>query len=208
MPNSSFSKNTRDTILSYCWVDKEFHTFPKGIFSKVNVIARLEYELIYYDSTVHRFNHYTTMTPPSRRLSLKDFFLKTDKFVINSPWGFWECSMLRRNFAVLDGKSIQLRYSSIVETSIWIFCDIQIKRYILLRRIITRTLLCVHLFYYFLNEVVFIFLLLCRLHRRVSLLSQVGIYTYIIFTLMFVNVKEPIDYILNYFSKFSDFPVT
>ena len=32
------------------------HTFPKGICPKVNVIARLEYEL-------HRFNHYTTRTP-------------------------------------------------------------------------------------------------------------------------------------------------
>ena len=39
------------------------HTFPKGICPKVNVIARLEYELAYYDSAVHRFNHYTTRTP-------------------------------------------------------------------------------------------------------------------------------------------------
>ena len=29
---------------------------------KVNVIARLEYELTYYDSAVHRFNHNTTRT--------------------------------------------------------------------------------------------------------------------------------------------------
>ena len=42
------------------------HTFPKGIFPKVNVIARLEYELAYYDSAVHRFNHYTTRTPGRR----------------------------------------------------------------------------------------------------------------------------------------------
>ena len=28
------------------------------------VIARLEFELAYYDSAVHRFNHYTTKTPP------------------------------------------------------------------------------------------------------------------------------------------------
>ena len=34
----------------------------------MNVIARLEYELAYYDSAVHRFNHYTTRTPP-RNLS-------------------------------------------------------------------------------------------------------------------------------------------
>ena len=29
----------------------------------MNVIARLEYELAYYDSAVHCFNHYTTRTP-------------------------------------------------------------------------------------------------------------------------------------------------
>ena len=31
----------------------------------MNVIARLENELTYYDSAVHRFNHYTTRTPPN-----------------------------------------------------------------------------------------------------------------------------------------------
>ena len=50
--------------LIHSWEDKGVHTFPKGICPKVNVIARLEYELAYYDSAVHRFNHYTTKTPP------------------------------------------------------------------------------------------------------------------------------------------------
>ena len=45
------------------WDDKIVHTFPKSICLKVNVIARLEYELAYYDFVVHRFNHYTTRTP-------------------------------------------------------------------------------------------------------------------------------------------------
>ena len=40
------------------------HTFSKGICPKVIVIERLEYELAYYDSAVHRFDHYTTRTPP------------------------------------------------------------------------------------------------------------------------------------------------
>ena len=31
----------------------------------MNIIARLEYKLAYCDSTVHRFNHYTTRTPPA-----------------------------------------------------------------------------------------------------------------------------------------------
>ena len=50
--------------LTHNWEDKGVHTFPKGICPKVNVIARLEYELANYDSAVHRFNHYTTRTPP------------------------------------------------------------------------------------------------------------------------------------------------
>ena len=32
--------------------DKRVHTFPKGISPKVNVIARLEFELINYDVVV------------------------------------------------------------------------------------------------------------------------------------------------------------
>ena len=32
----------------------------------MNIIARLEYELPYYDSAVHRLNHYTTRTPQKR----------------------------------------------------------------------------------------------------------------------------------------------
>ena len=50
--------------LTHSWEDKGVHTFPKGICPKVNVIARLEYELAYYDSAVHRFNDYTTRIPP------------------------------------------------------------------------------------------------------------------------------------------------
>ena len=40
------------------------HTFPKGICPKVNVIARLYFELANYDSEVHCFNHYTTKILP------------------------------------------------------------------------------------------------------------------------------------------------
>ena len=54
--------------LTHSWEDKEFHTFPKGICPKVNVIAQLEYELAYYNFAVHRFNHYTTRTPPGFEL--------------------------------------------------------------------------------------------------------------------------------------------
>ena len=40
------------------------HTFPKGICPKVNVVVRLEFELMYYDSAVQHFNHYTPGTIP------------------------------------------------------------------------------------------------------------------------------------------------
>ena len=40
------------------------HTFSKGICPKVNVMARLEFELAYYDSVIYRFNHYPTRTLP------------------------------------------------------------------------------------------------------------------------------------------------
>ena len=33
------------------------HAFRKGICSKVNVIARLDFELAYYDSAVEHINH-------------------------------------------------------------------------------------------------------------------------------------------------------
>ena len=51
--------------LTHSWEDKRVHTFLKGLCPKVNVIARLGYELAYYDSAVHRFNHYTTRTTPA-----------------------------------------------------------------------------------------------------------------------------------------------
>ena len=50
--------------LTHSREDKGVHTFPKGICPKVNIIARLENELAYYDFAVHRFNHSTTRTPP------------------------------------------------------------------------------------------------------------------------------------------------
>ena len=37
--------------------DKRVHTFPKGISPKGNIIARLEFELAYYDVTVKHLSH-------------------------------------------------------------------------------------------------------------------------------------------------------
>ena len=36
----------------------EFHTFPKDISSKVNIKAWLEFELVYFETSVSHFNHY------------------------------------------------------------------------------------------------------------------------------------------------------
>ena len=47
--------------LTHSWEDKGVHAFPKGICSKVYIIAELEFELAFYNSVVHRFNHYTTV---------------------------------------------------------------------------------------------------------------------------------------------------
>ena len=64
MPRQLSEKKQKWYYLTHSWEDKGFHTFPKGICPKVNVIARLEYELAYYDFAVHHFNYYTTRTPP------------------------------------------------------------------------------------------------------------------------------------------------
>ena len=63
MPKPFSKKNSSGTILTHSWEDKGVHTFPKGICPKVNIIARLEYELAYYDSEVHLFNPCTTRIP-------------------------------------------------------------------------------------------------------------------------------------------------
>ena len=53
-PKPFSQKNSSGTIQPIAGRIRGFILFPKGISLKVNVIARLEYELVYYDSTVHR----------------------------------------------------------------------------------------------------------------------------------------------------------
>ena len=60
MPNPSFKKNSSCTIWPITGRIRGFIPFTKGICPKVNVIARLQFELAYYDSAVHSFNHYIT----------------------------------------------------------------------------------------------------------------------------------------------------
>ena len=63
MRNSSFWKKKSHYHFAHSWEDNKVYSFPKGICPKVNVIALLRFELVYYDSVVHRFNHYTKMPP-------------------------------------------------------------------------------------------------------------------------------------------------
>ena len=54
----------------------------------MNVIARLEYELAYYDSAVHRFNHYTTRTPQKSNTRLSQKFCNI-LVTWDLIWCFW-----------------------------------------------------------------------------------------------------------------------
>ena len=54
-------------LLKYLTVCKQMTDVK---FPKMNVTARLKYELAYYDSAVHRFNHYTTRTPQPKMINL------------------------------------------------------------------------------------------------------------------------------------------
>ena len=47
------------------WGYKRVYTHPKGICSKVNVIALLDFELAYYDVTVQHISHYATESLPN-----------------------------------------------------------------------------------------------------------------------------------------------
>ena len=92
--------------LTHSWVDKGVHTFLQGICQKVNVIARLEYELASYDSAVHRFNHYTTRTP--LLYLLLNFDLKTGWLsLILHPNDTWFQTLLDFIGCLGDSKSFQ-----------------------------------------------------------------------------------------------------
>ena len=62
MPKPSLPEEQSWCYLTHSWEDKRVYTIHKGICLKVNVIELLEFELVYYNSTVQRFNHYTHTT--------------------------------------------------------------------------------------------------------------------------------------------------
>ena len=58
MLNPTFLKNRSET---HSCEDNGVYTFLKGICPKANVIARLEFDLDYFNSAVQRLNHYTIL---------------------------------------------------------------------------------------------------------------------------------------------------
>ena len=48
---------------SHCWRDEGVHTFPKGISPKMKPVARLEFELAYYDVVVLNVSCHAMGTP-------------------------------------------------------------------------------------------------------------------------------------------------
>ena len=59
--------------------DKGVHTFSLCICPKVNIRARLEFEIAYYDSAVQSFNHYAPRAPPKNSweaIPQKEFSVK------------------------------------------------------------------------------------------------------------------------------------
>ena len=49
---------------NFIWKDKVVHIFLKSIRTKVNVIAQLEFELVYFEAAVRYFSHNATGTSP------------------------------------------------------------------------------------------------------------------------------------------------
>ena len=61
MPKQTLQRNCIDT--DDC-IRGRGYIFLKGICPKVNVIARLEFELAFFDVAFEHVNHYTTGTSP------------------------------------------------------------------------------------------------------------------------------------------------
>ena len=51
----------------YSWGDTKFHAFLKAISPKVNVTARLKFELVYFKAAISHVSHYALGTPLSSK---------------------------------------------------------------------------------------------------------------------------------------------
>ena len=80
MPKSSLL-NSRCTVSPIAGGIRSFHTFFDCISLKVNIIARLEFELAYYDVEVRHLSHYT----PGFLRNISVMEKKNDKKDIKTP---------------------------------------------------------------------------------------------------------------------------
>ena len=81
--------------------------FSKGICSKVNIIAWLKFELMYSDSAVQGFNHYTVGTAPSLPGALRPRVVAPESFLSK---GQIELNyVLITNWIVLNGTVLILK---------------------------------------------------------------------------------------------------
>ena len=68
-------ENSIGTIYPRAVENSGIHSFPKGISSKVNVIARLEFELTNNDVAVQHLSHYIMGTSPSNNRYINIYIL-------------------------------------------------------------------------------------------------------------------------------------
>ena len=64
VPKQSLKKNSCGTIQLIAGEIVSLHNFPNCICLKVNIIARLEFELAYCDIAIQHVSHYATETLP------------------------------------------------------------------------------------------------------------------------------------------------
>ena len=76
----------------------------------MNVIARLEYELAYYDSAVHRFNHYTTRTPLKIFLQVVWDLFPAFRTFLSSSTGFLVLSIFWASEAPQERRDLVFDY--------------------------------------------------------------------------------------------------
>ena len=65
---------------THCLGYKGFHAFPLGTCPSVNVTARLEFELAYYDVVVKHVSHCTTGTLCLQLVWIQFYFFETSRY--------------------------------------------------------------------------------------------------------------------------------
>ena len=75
-------------ILFNPWWVRRFNTFSKGTSPKVNLIARLEFELVYFEATVQHFSHFCTGTPTQAKKENK-FIPYSVLFIFSINFSFY-----------------------------------------------------------------------------------------------------------------------